>query len=80
MDKKLNASVELFLRGQNVVIHNKNPNFNKTVRVVPEEPQGEIHIYQGSGGYKLSIGDRHLTLAELAYVVDKINAIYLYGV
>ena len=49
------------------------------VRVVPEIPQGEIHIFKSACGYKLSIDDRHLTLAELTYVVDKINAIYRYG-
>lgn len=80
MTKEMQYEVDLMCRGENVVIHNKNPKFNRTVRVLPEEPQGEIHIYQGHGGYKLSIGDRHLTLGELVYVVDKINAIYLYGV
>ena len=66
-------------REETVVLHNKHEQFNKTVRVVPQEPQGEIHIYHGQCGYKLSIGDRHLTLAELVYVVNKMNAIYRYG-
>ena len=40
---------------------------------VPVKPAGEIHIYQGVCGYKLSIGNRHLTLGELRYIVDKMN-------
>ena len=62
-----------------VTIHNKYEHLNKNVRVIPAEPQGEIHIYQGHGGYKLSIGERHLTLAELVYVVQKMNNLHRYG-
>lgn len=65
-------------REETVVLHGKHDNW--VVRVVPQEPQGEIHIYHGQCGYKLSIGDRHLSLAELVYVVNKINAIYREGV
>jgi len=59
-------------------IYGKNGK-TEDVTVIPTEPQGEIHIYKGACGYKLSIGNRHLTLAELVCIVDKLNTIYLYG-
>ena len=49
------------------------------------EVDTRIHIFRGNGGYKLSLIDnkghsRHLTLGELAWVVQKINALIEYGV
>lgn len=55
-----------------VVIHGKNGKTG-SVEVEPMMPIGNIHIYKGSCGYKLSIGNRHLTLAELVYIVDRMN-------
>lgn len=66
-------------REKTVVLHNRKGCLGRSVSVIPQEPQGMIHIYLGANGYKLSIGERHLTLAELVYVVDKMNAIYMYG-
>ena len=51
-----------------------------TENVFEEEIEGEIHISKTTDGYKLSLRDRDLNLGELLYLVNKMNAIYMYGV
>ena len=43
--------------------------------VKPTKPNGKIHIYQGVCGYKFSIGHRHLSLAEMAWCMERINEV-----
>ena len=60
-----------------VEVHTSNGIVTETV--FEEEIEGEIHISKTTDGYKLSIRDRDLNLGELLYLVNKMNAIYMYG-
>ena len=58
---------------ETIEIHNKYRGIS-IAKVNPKKTDGKIHIYYGQSGYKLSIGNRCLTLDELAYVVKTYNS------
>lgn len=56
-----------------ITIHNRHGDFTR--EATPKAPKGKIHIYGGgTSGYKLSVGERHLTLDELVYIANLYNA------
>lgn len=75
--------MKVWTRREIVPYDTKHGKVEKEVDVT--EVDTRIHIFRGNGGYKLSLIDnkghsRHLTLGELAWVVQKINALIEYGV